>query len=464
MRILILGAGRAGRSIAQALLREDNDITVVDINAKAIEELQRKLDLRAVVGDAASPETLVDAGIEDADLLLALTTKDEINLVACLLAAKLFNVPSRIARIHKKSFAAFPHVLGDDGFCATQILLPEVTLLNTLRSLIAYPEALQVFDFVDDNTLITLKLTKKSFAVNTSLAALNKKIASIPFAPIAIYRNKSFIAFDRQTLLVENDEVTVLLNKNNIEAFIKAFGPLQPKIKNIVLGGNASLSLKLASVLNENDARFNIKIIDEAERFDDVLSQATPKNTLLVTGYVTNEETLLSNSIDTCDTYIALSRDDKTNVLSSLLAKTLGAKRAIAVVDDKTIGQLVEKPCVDVTLSSTQTLLDELLLHVRQGDIVATHHLRHGKAEVLDIVAHGSAKNSRVIGKALSRLALPSGVRVVGLLRPQNEILTLIDALPETVIEAEDHLILFVSNREHIEEIEALFAVDIHFF
>ncbi len=458
MRVLILGAGHTGYAVAQALVCESNDISVVDVDASRVSQLQRHFDLRGIVGDAASPAVLREAGIEDTDILIAVTASDETNLVATLLAAKLFNVPTRIARVRRNELSNYPALLGDEGFHITDTIWPEQALTDTLLRLIEFPEAHQVIDLANGLlTLLALTVKETSPLIGLEAKELTEKLTQAHIVDVALFRDGALL--EAKTPLAAGDEMLAIVAKDGVLEAISLIHPKEARTKNLVIAGDAHLALRVVAAL-KNQSSFNIKILENDKETASEIARHLPERVLLVNGSNLQEEDLANVDIDTCDLFVSLSGKDDANIMSTLLAKRLGAKRVIALVDNQTFADLVRDTNIDIIISKTQVTLSELMQYVRRGDIAAVHELHHGKAELIEVIAHGSAGISRVIGKTLREIALPDKVRLCGLIR-EKAFLTPSETL---TIEPDDRLIVFLADKKLLPEVEALFAVDVGFF
>ena len=458
MRVLILGAGHTGYAVAQALVCESNDISVVDIDANRVTQLQRHFDLRGIVGDAASPAVLREAGIEDTDILIAVTASDETNLVASLIAAQLFNVPTRIARVRRNELGGYPELLGTDGFRITSTIWPEKALTDTLLRLIEFPEALQVVELANDLlTLIAIPVENTSSLIGKTLSEVNDALSPMGALCIAAYRSEAPLT--ASVTISAGDELLTLVPKDSGHRLISLIHPKENRNKNLVIAGDARLALRLVDALKGGDD-YNIKVLEEDEVTAREIARHLPERTLLVKGSFLQEEDLHNVDIGTCDLFISLSGQDDANIMSALLAKRLGAKRVIALVDNQTFADLVRDTNIDIIISKTQVTLSELMQYVRRGDIAAIHNVRHGKAEVLEVTAHGALGASKVVGKRISEIPFPGQSGICGIVR-ENAFLV---AKPDLVVQPEDRVIVFSAEKKLMPEIEALFAVDVGYF
>lgn len=465
MKILILGAGRVGRSVAQSLVSDANDITIVDESADRIDQMQERFDLRGIVGDASSPSVLSSAGAMDSDLLIAVTANDETNLVACTLAAQIFNVPMRIARVRDSELRHYPRILGDEGFRATSVIWPEQALATQFAKLITFPAAQQVLNFAENKlTLFTVNSTDSAPLTGKTLEDAFRMMPEAKMRFISIYRRNRRLECRNDTVIEADDEITVLVSSDCAEMVIEALHPFE-KAETIVLINGGELSGLLTDELEPARSKRRIKIFEGKEEVAVDLSKRFSSNKVSVS-LVRHDDTLalMQESIDQADVVVALSNNDEINVMTALLAKKLGAKRSIVLLENQVYSDLVRGTEVDVTVSPTQASLGELLRHIRYGDVVNAQELYQDKAEALEIIAHGTKKSSKVVGKALREIAFPKGVSVGAIVRGQGDEANVLMAEPDLTVMDDDHLILFVPNKKVIQRIERLFEVDVGFF
>ena len=460
MKILILGAGRVGRSVAETLVSDANDITIVDESAERIALMQERFDLRGIVGDASSPSVLSSAGAMDADLLIAVTANDETNLVACTLAAQIFNIPMRIARVRDSELRHYPRILGDEGFRATSVIWPEL-----FSKLITFPAAQQVLNFADDKlTLFTVNSIENAPLTGKTLEEAFRLLPQAKMRFISIYRRNRRLECRNDTVIEADDEITVLVSSDCAETVIEAFHPFE-KAETIVLINGGELSALLTDKLEPTRSKRRVKIFEGKKEIAEDLSHRLTSNRVSVS-LVKHDDTLtlMQEGIDQADVVVALSNNDETNIMAALLAKRLGAKRSIVLLENQVYSDLVRGTEVDVTVSPTQASLGELLRHIRYGDVVNAQELYQDKAEALEIIAHGTKKSSKVVGKALKEIAFPKGVSVGAIVRGEGDDANVLMAEPDLTVMDDDHLILFVPNKKVIQRIEHLFEVDVGFF
>ena len=457
MKIIILGAGQVGISTAEILAKEDNDITLVDNVASQVEGLQDRLDIRTIVGSASHPSVLEQAGGPDADLILAVTDQDEVNMAACQVAYTLFRTPKKIARIRSVEYLTHREIFSDDSIPVDVIISPEQLITQHVLHLIEYPSALQVVDFAGGKIqLVGLKAYHGGPLVGRELRTIREDLPTVEARVAAIYRHDRPIIPEGDTIIEPNDEVFIVAAAPHIPVVMSEFCPVEAPGQNIMLVGAGKIGLQLARTLEQNN--YQVKLVEHgAERARQVAEQLDA--TIVLRGDAADEDLMLQENIDAMDVFCSLTNDDEANILSAMLAKRLGAHRAMALINRSAYVDLIESSVLDVAISPSLITVGSLLTHVRRGDTIAVHSLRRGAAEAIETIAHGDATSSSVVGRRIEEISLPSGTRVGALLRNQEVIIPHHD----TVIEAEDHVILFVIDKKHIRDVERLFQVKVTF-
>jgi len=335
--------------------------------------------------------------------------------------------------------------------------------MNSIVRLIDFPEALQVIDFADGKaTLIAVRAVAGSPLVGRQIRELAVHLPDIPARIVSVFRRNRNLEISPATVIESGDEVIALAATRDIRRVSSELRRTEEPARNIIIGGNLSLARQLCESLSSR--KHSIKVIEEDGTRALAAMQNFPGSALILEGNITEEKTLEDAGIDTCDLFLAMGSDDENNILSSLLAKKMGAKRVISLINRKTYADLMQGTPIDITVSLNQATLGELLRHVRRGDVIAAHSLRRGIAEALEVVAHGTPETSRVVGRTVSKVALPEGVSIGALVRGSDEAAKIIMAEPDIRIEPEDHVILFVPNKRLIPKIEELFMVDVGFF
>ena len=453
MKIVVLGAGQVGSTVAHSLSNEENDITIVDLDANRMKILQDRLDVRGVIGHASHPKVLVRAGIEDADLVIALTSSDEVNMTACQVAYTLYNTPTRIARIRSSEYIEHPQLF-EREHCPVDVLIsPETLVTQHIARLIEYPGALQVLDFADGRAqLVATQAYAGGPLVGHRLQTLREHMPANAEARIAaIYRQDKTIIPDGNTVIEENDTVFFLAAQRNIRTMMKELRPLDSPVRRIILAGGGNIGSNLARHL---ERRHHVKIIERDRDRAEFIAEDLEKAIVLV-GDCADEELLREEAIDNTDIYCVLTNDDEANILSSMLAKKMGAEKVIALINRPSYVDLVESGSIDIAVSPQQVTIGALLTHIRRGNMVRVHSLRRGAAEAIEAVALGDKRSSRVVGRTIEEIDLPADTTIPAVVRGEEVII----AHHDTVIIEHDHVILFVPDKRQIAAVERLFQV-----
>lgn len=462
MKFLILGAGRVGSGLAEMLVLEKNDVTVVDTDSEALGRLQERFDLRTVFGHANSLDVLVSAGIEEAEMLIAVTSNDELNLTACKLAQIHFNVPQRIARVRSPQWMANPALLGEQGFGVSVAISPEGTITDYLVKLIEIPEALQVLEFAKGRAaLLAVSARAGSPLVSHQISELRQHLPDVDSRVVAIFRGGRAILPEGRTRIEPNDEVFFLAASEHIRLVTSELRQQDQPVRRVMIAGGGNIGLRLAEAICHNLVP---KIIEGNKARCQFLAEALNGRALVLHGDATDEDLLIEESVASMDLFLALTNDDENNIMSALLAKRLGAKRVLALINRRAYAELMEGGRIDIALTPSHVTLGELLKYVRRGDVAAVHTLRRGAAEALELVVHGDRKTSKVVGRAIEDIALPEGVMIGGLVRGEGREARVIMGHHDVVIESGDHLILLVTERKTIPKVERLFQVSAGFF
>lgn len=474
MKILILGAGRVGESVAESLLSEQNDITVIDSNPQRLAALQDRFDLRGVVGNGIQPSVLRDAGAEEADMLIACAPLDETNLVACKVAQEVFRIPTRIARVRSPEFTDGSPLMGKEGFAVDEIICPEESVTTYIRKLIEFPEALQVLEFSQQRvSLIAVRAVEGGPLVHHVISELPQLVPDLPMRIVAIYRSDPLgpdrqIICDGATRIEVGDEVFVLAANEHIRRVLDAMRRRADPVKRVIIAGGGRVGLRLARHIADE---CHVKIIETDARRCEYLTTQLPDKTLVLHGDTTDEALLEAENVQDTDLFLALTSDDEDNIMSCLLAKRMGAKRVLALINRRAYADLVQGQGtqIDIAISPAQAVIGELLAHVRRGDVVAVYSLRRGAAEALEAIARGDRRSSKVVGRRIEEIPLPPGAQIGAIVRDvqigesstRKEVI-----IPhhDTVIETDDHVIVFVPKKRMVRQVEKLFQVGATFF
>ncbi len=452
MKILILGAGQVGRTVARHFSREEaNDVTVVDIDEDVLRDLQDRLDVHTVAGNAAHPGVLQAAGAAEADILVALTSSDEVNMVACEVAFCLFRTPTKIARIRSAAYTGRPQLFGEQAIAVDVFISPEQLVTENLEQLIRHPGALQVLEFAGGTVrLAGARAERGGSMTGRRLRELPDHLQGVEARVVAIYRGSRGVPAVGDTVIEEGDEVFFLAARDDLHRVIVALRKESARLRRVVIAGGGNIGLRLARALEDTA---QIKLIEHDTRRARLASEQL-ENTIVLAGDAADEELLIEENIDSADVFAAVTNSEEANILSAMLAKRLGARKVMALVNRPSYVDLIESGSIDVAIAPQIITIGSLLAHVRRGELVRVYSLRRGAAEAIEAIARGEEGSSRVVGRMVGEIELPEGAAIGAIVRGER----LIVAHHDTSIQANDHVILFLPDRRHIEAIEHLFT------
>jgi trk system potassium uptake protein TrkA len=451
VKIVILGAGQVGRTAAFHLSREEsNEVTVVDSDEDILRDLQDRLDIRTVAGNASYPSVLEAAGAAEADILIALTSSDEVNMMACEVAFTLYRTPTKIARIRAAEYTSRPELFSEEALPVDVFISPEQLVTEYIERLIHYPGALQVLDFADGKVrLVAVRAHEGGLLVGQQLRALREHVKDIEARIVAIYRAGRSITPGGDTIVEAGDEVFFLAARDDIRRVMSEMRKEEHPLRRLAIAGGGNIGFRLAKALEKHN---QVKLIERdakrARRISELL-----ENTIVLNGDAADEELLIEENIDGTDVFAALTNSEEANILSAMLAKRLGARKVMALINKPSYAELIESGSIDIAISPQMITIGSLLAHVRRGDVVRVHSLRRGAAEALEAIVHGDDRSSRVVGKRIEEIKLPDGASIGAIVRGE----TVIMAHHDTLVQCDDHIILFLSDRRHVEAVERLF-------
>ncbi len=446
-----------GGTLAENLATEANDITVVDTDPDRLRELQDRIDIRTVLGQASYPHVLRQAGAEDAEMLIAVTNSDEINMVACQIAHTLFRTPTKLARVRATAYLTRPELFASDALPIDVLISPEQLVTNSIKRLLEFPGALQVLDFADGKVLlVAVKAYYGGPLVGHELHFLRAHIPRVDTRVAAIFRRGKPIIPEGNTVIEADDEVFFIAARDDIRAVMSELRRKEPAYKRITIAGGGNIGERLAESI---ESRFEVKLLERDSRRCLQLSQNLDR-TIVLNSDASNRELLLEENIEDTDVFIALTNYDEANIMSSVLAKRLGGRKVMTLINNPAYVDLLQGGEIDVAISPKHITVSSLLRHVRRGDVVNVHSLRRGAAEAIEAIAHGDQESSKVIGRQLDEIPLPPGTTIGALVRGDKVII----AHHDVIIEPEDHVILFVVDKRQIREVEKLFEVGLTFF
>jgi len=457
MKIIILGAGEVGGNLAQNLTLESGDITVVDVDGDRLRELRDRVDIRTVRGMASHPDIMRQAGAEDADMLIAVTNSDEVNMVACQVAYTVFNTPTKIARVRSSAYIRGGGIFRNDAMPVDVIVNPEQIVTQDIARLIDNPGALQVMDFAHGQIqLVGIKAYYGGPLVDQELRYLRQHMPTVDTRVAAIFRKNRPIIPQGNTVIEADDEVFFIAASRDIKHVMSELRRAEKPNKRIVIAGGGHIGEQLAQTV-EN--RYGVRIIEHSRQRCYELSENLDR-TIVLAGDASDRELLLEENIEETDVFCAVTNDDEANIMSSMLAKSLGARKVITLINNPAYVDLIEGGNIDIVINPQQATLGSILEHIRQGDIEKVHALRRGAAEAIETIAHGDAGSSSVVGRKIEDIALPAGTNIGAIVRGDDVLI----AHDDVVVESGDHVVLFLVDKKMVKEVEKLFHAPLSFF
>lgn len=451
MKIIILGAGQVGGSLAENLVGENNDITIVDTNSVRLRQLQDKFDLKVVAGSGSHPKVLHEAGADDADMLIAVTNSDETNMVACQVAYSLFKTPNRIARIRAAEYLQdMQKLFIPSAIPIDHLISPEQLVIDNIYRLIQYPGALQVVNFADGK--VSLGVVKAYYGgplVGNPLSVMREHMPHIESRVVAIFRQDRPIRPQGSTIVEAGDEVFFITANQHVRAVMSEMQRLEKPYRRVMLVGGGNIGLGLARQLEQ---QYSVKMIERNPQRAAELAGFLSDTTVFY-GDASDQELLAEEHVDQVDLFIAVTNDDEANIMSAMLAKKMGAKKAIVLIQRKAYVDLVQSSSIDIAISPQQATISSLLSHVRKADIVSVSSLRRGIAEAIEAIAHGEETTSRVVGRTIDSIKLPPGTIIGAVVRGEDVII----ANDSLRIEQGDHVIMFLTDKKFVPDVERLF-------
>ncbi|MEQ1636495.1 MAG: Trk system potassium transporter TrkA [Methylococcales bacterium] len=450
MKILILGSGSAGSSVASALVSEENDITVIDHKPELLAILKAKLDIETVVGHAAHPRVLEKAGVQTADIVIAVTDRDETNMLACLIISKLYHHPKTIARVRDIDYLKHPELFEAHGIPVDIIISPEQIVMESIRNLIEFPGVLHMSNFAGGLVrLFSVKVVADSFLIGKKIKELTQRLSDEKIRIVAIFRQGKPQIVNGQSVIRTEDEVFFVVPGKDLRRVLKELHVLEPPIKRIMIAGGGHVGKRLGLAL-QND--YQVKIIEKNSERAHKIANELP-HTLVLLGDCTNEPLLLDESIEGTDLFCSVTELDGVNIIASSLAKSLGARKSICLLNQSSYAKLLPSTGIDVAVLPNQETLGSILKHVRHGDVAQVNSLCGGTAEAIEAIAHRHSGQNSVVGKCVKDIDFPKGIVLGALIRHRQ----IIAIHHDTVFEEGDHVVMFAIDKKMVVTIENYF-------
>lgn len=458
MNVIICGAGQVGSSIARYLSSEGNDVTVIDQSPELIRKINDTLDVRAFVGHASHPSTLEMAGAKEADMLIAVTYADEVNMIACQVGHSLFQVPTKIARVRSQNYLQpeWADLFSRENMPIDVIISPEVEVARHIGQQLQVPGAFDMLAMADGKVrVVGVRCGAECPVLNTPMRQLASLFPDLNMVVVAIIRNDKVIVPSSEDQMLAGDEVYFVCDTEHLARAMDAFGHREPEARRIIIVGAGNIGLTLAQNIEENQSGVSVKLIEVSpERAKRAAGQLA--KTMVLAGSALDPEILEEANIRSTETFVAVSNDDEVNIISALLAKRYGCERAVTLINNQPYGPLVTALGVDAVVNPRSITVSTILQHIRRGRIRAVHSLREGVGEVIEAEA---LETSTMVGVPLREAKLPNGVIVGAILREDE----LVVPRGDTRIQAKDRVILFAASNA-VKKVEKLFSVRLEYF
>jgi len=454
LRIIIVGAGEVGFHISRRLAVENKDVVVVDRSPDALKRVADATDVQVIEGSGCSPEVLQDAGVEGADILLAVTDSDEVNLLSCFFAEKLSSQTTKLARIRNSDYTNFSEMMTGQGLNIAKIINPDQEVVDSILRLMSVPGAVEINDFAQGNIrLIGVNLPSDSPIIGTRLLNLRERIGDVPLVIAALVRDDSLIIPSGADEVRKGDVVYFACDIKDQEEILTKLGITQEPVRKVMIVGGGNIGYKLAKSLDNKF--YHTRIMDQDESRCRQLSEKLDRPIVLV-GNGTDQEILRQENVGDLDLVISVTGDEETNILTCLLAKSLGAKSTITRINNFAYMPLIEPIGIDHLVCPRLSAINSLLHFIRRGKVISTASIKGEEAEVLEAIAQ---ENSEIVGKPIMDLGFPRGCLVLCFQRGDEVIIPRGD----TVIEPQDRLII-LSTRHNIPKVEKALDVKVEFF
>ncbi|PRD42212.1 Trk system potassium transporter TrkA [Phyllobacterium phragmitis] len=458
MRVIICGAGQVGYGIAERLAAEQNHVSVIDTSADLVQRIHDTLDVRGFVGHGSQPDVLAAAGADEADMIIAVTLYDEVNMVACQVAHSLFNVPTKIARIRAQSYlqAHYQDLFSRDHMPIDVVISPELEVGEMVLRRISLPGAMDVLRFADDKVVVlAIECLEECPVINTPLAQLSDLFPDLPSTVVGVVRNDQLFIPHSTDQLIAGDLAYVVTTREQVRRTLALFGHEKPEATRILIAGGGNVGLYVAKTIEERQPRVKVKII-EADRGRAMAIADQLNRTMVLHGSALDQTLLREADVQDADLMVALTNQDQINILASIMAKSLGCKANLALINDPAYQGFTRTVGIDAYINPRTVTISRVLQHVRRGRIRAVQSVHRGLAEVIEAEA---LETSPLVGPPMRDLHLPDGLRIGAIYRDGK----VLKPDGSTRIKPKDRVIIFATS-EAVRHVEQMFRVSLEFF
>ena len=458
MKVIVCGAGLVGFNIARYLSSEQNDVTVIDQSPDHIKRVSDQLDVQGLVGFASHPGVLDAADAGGADVIIAVTQHDEVNMVACQVAHSLFNVPTKIARVRAQNYLdpVWSDLFTRENLPIDVIISPEIEVARAVLRRLQVPGAIDMVPFADGKVqVIATRLNEGCPVVDTPLRRLTELFPDLHIRVMGIVRDQEIMALSGDSSMAVGDEIYFAAEVDHVPRAMSAFGHEEVEARRVLIVGGGNVGLSLALEIEESYPRVSPKIIEyNRDRAGQIAEQL--HRTIVLNGDVLDREILNEANVQATETIIAVSNDDEVNILASLLAKREGAERAVTLVNNMTFEPLLASLGIDVVVNPRAITVSRILQYVRRGRIRGVYSLQDGLAEIIEAEA---METSPIVGVPIKDVQLPVGM-VAGAVIRNDEVI-----IPRgsTVIQPKDRVVIFTI-AEGVKHLEKMFSVRLEYF
>ncbi|MDD5114044.1 MAG: Trk system potassium transporter TrkA [Methylobacter sp.] len=450
MKILILGAGVTGSSVAEALASEENDIVVVDFRTELLDALKERFDIATVAGNAAHPSVLEQAGAKTADMIIAVTDRDETNMLACVIINALYSRPKTIARVRAIDYLKNPLLFGPNGIPVNIVISPEQIVMESIRNLIEFPGVMHISDFAGGLVrLFSVKVVADGSLTGKKIKTLKERLVGGKIRVVAIFRQGIPLTVNGEAVIETGDEVFFVSPREEVRRVLKELNKLEAPLKRIIIAGGGHVGKRLALALEKDH---QVKIIEKDPRRAKKIANDLD-HTVVLLGDCADESLLLDEAIESTDLFCAITENDGVNIISASLAKSLGARKAICLLNHISYTKLLPNTGIDVAVLPNQETLGSILKHVRRGDVAQVKSLCGGTAEAIEAVAHHMDGENSVVGRRVDSIDFPEGI-VMGALIRNSQVISIHH---ETLFEEGDHVVMFAMDKKLVVNIEKKF-------
>lgn len=458
MKVIICGAGQVGYGIAERLSQEDNDVSVIDTSASLVNAITETLDVRGYVGHGAHPDILAKAGAEQADMLIAVTLYDEVNIVACEVAHALFNVPTKIARIRAQSYLQpeYADLFSRQNISIDVTISPEIEVGKMVLRRISFPGATDIVRFAEDSiAMVAIECMEDCPVLNTPLQQLSELFPDLMSTVVGIFRGNRLSIAHSSDQLQAGDLAYVICQREHVRRTLGLFGHEEQEARRIIIAGGGNIGHYVARTIEEHQPKTRLKII-ETDREKAAAVSEQLRHTVVLHGSALDQNILQQADVQDADLMVTLTNSDQVNILAGVMAKSLGCKSNLVLVNSSSLNNVTKSIGIDAQINPRAVTISRVLQHVRKGRIRSVYAVQQGSAEVIEAEA---LETSPLVGRPFRDLELPDGIRIGAIYRGG----TVIRPDGDTKIKAKDRVVLF-STAEAVKNVEQMFRVSIQYF